>query len=472
MRLTRGRSITFRLTLLFAAASAVVLLALGLLIGNSVGNHFEAQDMEALRGKLDLTRHALARIRSRADMEALPQQLEDALVGHHGLAIAIFGPQGETLFATGGAQFPRRLFETSDAGGDDHPQVWIEGKRTYRGIAAIVPTGAAQWPAVTVAVSTDITHYLEFMAAFRRTLWLFVAVAAVLSGLLGWAAARRGLAPLRAMRRGAQAVTASRLDYRLPVGTIPAELAELASTLNDMLARLEDSFRRLSDFSGDLAHELRTPLANLMTQTQVALSRARTAEEYREVLYSNVEEFEHLARMISDMLFLAKADNGLIVPHRERVDLAAQVRDLFDFYELLAEEKGVRLLVVGQACGEGDKLMLRRALGNLLSNALHHTPAGGSVSVELAQPEDGSVSAVVENTGEPIAAEHLPRLFDRFYRVDPARQRASDGVGLGLAITRSILEAHGGQIRVRCGPGKTRFELRLPRCRGTPATRS
>ncbi|MBI4754156.1 MAG: heavy metal sensor histidine kinase [Betaproteobacteria bacterium] len=470
MRLIRGKSITLRLTLLFAAASTVVLLALGLLIGHSVERHFEAQDVEVLNGKLDLTRHALAKVQSRTDLDALAHQLEDALVGHHGLAIAIFGPQAQTLFASGGARFPRSLLETRSSGESGRPVVWVQGERALRGIAAAVPTGSSEWPAVTVAISTDIAHHLEFMGAFRRTLWLFVAGAALLTGLLGWAAVRRGLAPLRDIRRGAAAVTASRLDYRLPVGAVPVELAELAATLNDMLARLEDSFRRLSDFSGDLAHELRTPVANLMTETQVALSRARTADEYREVLYSNAEEFEHLARMISDMLFLAKADNGLIVPHRERVDLAAQVRDLFDFYEALAQEKGVRLIVVGQAGADGDKLMLRRALGNLLSNAIRHTPAAGRVTIELAQRGDGTVSAVVENTGEPIAAEHLARLFDRFYRVDPARARASDGVGLGLAITRSIVEAHGGQIRVSSGTGTTRFELRLPRSQSTPAT--
>jgi len=454
------KSITLRLTLLFAAVSVVVLLGLGLLVGISVERHFEEQDLDVLRGKLDLTRHALAELRTPADMAALPQRLEAALIGHHGLAVVIVGAQGRIVFASTDVSFPQALLAHRLAA-PSAPLIWVTGGRSFRGIAAAAPTGMADWPEATVAVATDTSHHEEFMVSFRRTLWTFVAIAALLTGLLGWAAVRRGLAPLRELKRGAAAVTASHLDYRLPVGSVPAELAELAETLNEMLARLEDSFRRLSDFSSDLAHELRTPVSNLMTETQVALSKARTTEEYREVLYSNAEEFERLARMIGDMLFLAKADHGLIVPHPEPVDLAREVRELFDYYEALAAEKMVQLRLEGSGCVAGDRLMLRRALNNLLSNAIRHTPHGGNIHVGVETAGD-DVSVTVTNSGEPILAEHLPRLFDRFYRVDPARQRSSDGVGLGLAITRSIIRAHGGEIEVRSGAGTTRFELRIP----------
>ena len=151
------------------------------------------------------------------------------------------------------------------------------------------------------------------------------------------------------MTRVAQRITASRLHDRLPMASLPTELVDLATAFNGMLARLEDSFRRLSEFSSDLAHELRTPIGSLMTQTQVALSRTRSAEEYREVLYSNSEEYDRLARMIADMLFLAKADNGLIVPRSETVDLAVEVRELFEFYDALAEDRAVRLALAGEA---------------------------------------------------------------------------------------------------------------------------
>jgi two-component system heavy metal sensor histidine kinase CusS len=179
------------------------------------------------------------------------------------------------------------------------------------------------------------------------------------------------------------------------------------------------------------------------------------------VLASNAEELERLARMISDMLFLAKADNGLVVPHREKLDLAAEVRDLFDFYDALAEEKGVKLSLEGKARAEGDRLMLRRAINNLLSNAIRHVPHGGWVRVRLAEmPEHALLS--ITNSGDPIPEYALPHLFERFYRLDDSRQRHSEGAGLGLAITRSIIAAHGGEIAVHSGAEGNRFEFWLP----------
>ena len=229
-----------------------------------------------------------------------------------------------------------------------------------------------------------------------------------------------------------------------------------------MLERLEDAFQRLSDFSADLAHELRTPVSNLMMQTQVALSLPRDADHYRAILESNSEEYERLARMISDMLLLAKAENGLVLVHEEFVDLAHEVRQLFDFYELSADEKHIGLQVRGEGTLHGDRLMLRRALGNLISNALRHTPVRGTICVEINQ--DGAQLRIqVQNTGEPIAAAHLARFFERFYRADPARQRdAGEGTGLGLSITQAIVRAHGGEVSAASSDGMTNFSLFFP----------
>lgn len=463
----RRKSLTFRLTLLFAAASTVVLLVLGLIVAQSVEHHFEEQDMEALTGKLELIRHALAKVRSPTDLAAIPRQMDDSLIGHHGLLVVLKGPDGQTLFSTAGAQLPQPLLDRAKTAGGHHPYVWqVDGGMPFRGIAAEVPTGVPTWRPLLVAVATDISHHRNFMDSFMTTLWFVVVGGTLATGLLGWFAARRGLAPLREMKRKATEVSAQRLDQRLPVEAVPVELAELAESLNDMLARLEDSFKRLSDFSSDLAHELRTPVSNLMTQTQVALSRPRASAEYREVLESNAEEFERLSRMISDMLFLAKSDNGLIVPGQDSFDLADEVIALFDFYGALAEENGVTLRLEGSGLVTGDRLMLRRAIGNLLSNALRYTPSGGHivVTVHVAHDDSGSETAhlSVENTGEPIPAEHLPRLFGRFYRVDASRRHSGDGAGLGLAITRSILRAHRGDVEGRTSDGRNIFEMWMP----------
>lgn len=461
MKLPGGRSITFRLTLLFATVSTTILLLLGVVVDRLVERHFEELDLEMLDGKLAFVEHILGDARTRQDVALLPARLEDALIGHHGLNISVLSPDGKPVATTGAQSFPDALL-APQAAERRGPLVWSDAGRSYRGIAAGARTGIAGTPTLVVALSTDIAHHEHFMRSFHVALWTVVGAAALLTGLLGWFAARRGLAPLRHMRSAAAAITADRLHERLEAASIPPELAEVAETLNEMLARLEESFRRLSDFSSDLAHELRTPVSNLLTQTQVMLSKARSADEYREVLASNAEEFERLSRMIADMLFLAKSDNHLIVPHRERVDLIEEVRGLFEFYEALADEKGVSLSCSGSAIVPGDRLMLRRALSNLLSNAIRHTPAGGRIDVGARDVNPSLVALTVENTGDDIAAEHLPRLFDRFYRVAPSRQRSGEGAGLGLAITRSIARAHGGDAVVRSSGGVTAFELRLP----------
>jgi two-component system heavy metal sensor histidine kinase CusS len=390
--------------------------------------------------------------------------MDDALVGHHGLALAVRGPDGQVWFATSGAEFLATLWERRPPNRDAPPPpvVWEHGGKLYRGIVAYTATAIPALPPAQVVVALDIDHHRAFMVAFHGILRQAIVYGIALTGLLGWLAARRGLAPLRHMTAVVHGVSAQQLQERIDLMPLPAELVELASAFNAMLARLEDSFRRLAEFSADIAHELRTPLTNLTIQAQVALAHARSAEEYREVLYSSLEEYDRLARMVADMLFLAKADNRLLVPHRERIDLAAEVCALFDFYEALADDRGIGLAVAGQATVFGDRLMLRRALSNLLSNALRHTPRGATVRIALAPDANGATTVRVENPGAPIPAEHLPHLFERFYRVEPSRTRVSDGAGLGLAITRSIIAAHGGSITVASDAGGTRFELSLP----------
>jgi len=455
------RSVTTRLTLLFASVSTAVLLLLGLLVGALVERHFEEMDSDLLDGKLELVRHAIAGAQDAGGWTALQTRLDAALVGHHGLSVAIWSAAGDAVYVTAGAEFPAALrLAPSVPGG--RPEKWSAADgRLQRGVSARASTGVASAAPLVIAVSTDLSHHEHFMASFRVALWSVVVVAALVSGALGWLVARKGLAPLRAICREAAGITADRLDRRLAADTVPPELAEVAQTLNAMLARLEESFRRLSDFSSDLAHELRTPVSNLLTQTQVTLSRARPLPEYQEVLASNVEELERLSRTIADMLFLAKADSDLLIPNRERVDLAHEVASLCEFYEPLAEEKQLALRCSGAAFVTGDRLMLRRAIANLLANALHHAPRQGHVAVYV-EEFAGMAQVGVDNDGEAIAAEHLPRLFDRFYRADPSRQQGAEGSGLGLAITRSIARTHGGEVSVCSDAQSTRFQLRLP----------
>lgn len=458
----RARSITLRLALLFSIASAVVLLLLGALIGRQVEEHFEELDLEILQAKLALVRHSVDAAHAPQDRRTLGERLAGLSTGDDAPAVAVSMPDGRVLFASPGVVFPPALLGAQAvpaASSRPRAVTWEHSGRLYRGIAAAHETEAGAGGPVILATAIDIDLHRAFAALFRKSLALAVVGGIGLTALLGWLAARRGLTPVREIARMAQDTSASHLAGRLSLDAVPPELTGLATSFNDMLTRLEDSFRRLSDFSSDLAHELRTPIGNVMTQVQVAVSKARSAEDYREVLYSVLEEHERLARMIADMLFLAKADHGLQVPSLETVDLADEVRALFAFYEAYAEERGVGLALDGGGAVRGDRLMIRRALSNLLSNAIRHTAPGGATTVTIGTAPSGAVELCVENPGAAISPEHLPRLFDRFYQVDASRRRHGEGAGLGLAITRSIVEAHRATIHVACADGKVRFKI-------------
>lgn len=460
--MTRRFSITLRLTLLFGATSVMVLLALGYLIGKNVEHHFEELDREILDGKIQLAEHALSKITSRAGLDALPQHLGNALVGHYGLSMTLIDPRGQILFATPNSEFQPSLLALASAT-TQHVLtdivVWQQAEHVYRGLAMVMSIPFPESSPVTIMIATDISHHEELLGTFRATLWWVLGLAAVMSALLGWVATRFGLTPLRDIARISRETTIDRLNDRIQLNAIPIELKETALAFNDMLARLEDSFRRLTDFASDIAHELRTPISNLMTQTHVTLAQARTIDDYREVLFSNVEELDRLARMVSDMLFLAKADHGLIMPQRETVDLARELAELIEFYGIAAHERSVVLRFEGAGIVMGDRSMLRRAIGNLLSNAIRHSQTGGIVRVVLQKSGDGNLEVSVANSGTDIAPEQLPRIFDRFYRADSSRHAPSEGAGLGLAITQSIIQAHGGHIHVTSTHGTTRFTI-------------
>lgn len=454
-------SITYRLTLLFSLASSSVLLALGLIIASSVEQHFEEQDMEVLSGKMKLVRHMLGKLKSPTDLGNITELLDNSLIGHHSLEVMVLDASNKVLFATSADGLPISAIVDSVNHKPNQPVIWHRASQSYRGLAAKLPTGNPDQPGLTVAVAMDMVHHEAFMQSFQQTLWAFVGCAAVLTGMLGWSVARHGLAPLHAMREQTKEITAHQLNQRLNVGAVPMELGALAQSLNEMLTRLEEAFKRLSGFSSDIAHELRTPVSNLMTQTHVALSRTRSADEYRGILESNAEEFEHMARMIADMLLLAKAENELVIPNRENVHLAAEILALFDYYEAVAEEKELQLTVEGNGEVIADRLMLRRALGNLLSNAIRHASRKTAIQVSI-QTTQQDIAIHIANKGDPIPEEFLARIFDRFFRVDPSRQHRTEGTGLGLAITKSIVTAHRGTIAATSSDDRTVFSIRLP----------
>lgn len=459
----RRLPITLRLTLWFAAAATFVLTVLGAVLVNLVDRHFEVQDHEALGGKLLQISRRLATIASPGELEQVGALLQELLLGQERLSLAVFSAGGRVLFATTAVQFPAsspRAAMVRAGGFEARPLTWVSGGQHYRALVAALPTGLTGREPVTVAVAVNIAPHRLFLAHFERGLaWALATSVALMSGL-SWLAAQRGLAPLREVARLATHISADRLEERLPENTVPVEMTDLTRSFNAMLDRLDAAFRRLREYSADVAHELRTPVSNIMTQTQVALSIDRSAMEYREVLHSVLEEHERLARMIDEMLYLSSAENGMLVLGDEAVDLIAQARSLGTYFEPMVADKRLTLRISGRAMVRGDRLMLRRALANLLSNAIRHAPVGGTVEVRAATFDgEQRLELSVVNPGSEIAPEHLPRLFDRFYQVDPSRSRTGGGAGLGLAIVKSIALAHQATIRAECEGGEVRFVL-------------
>lgn len=441
-------SLTSRLALLFAGCTAVVSLLAGVLFNRASEAHFIELDQQLLDSKLVALRSTLQGADTLLLFGPREAKLREELNRQPDLSLRITAADGQPWFdATAGMPLPRSpgLHSLQNAG---------TSYRVYN--VGLVP-GNPGTPQLTLML--DITHHQHFLQRMQRLIWLTVGLSALATALLGAWAARSGLRPLRRMSEVAASVSTHSLTHRLPSEHMPAELAELAHAFNAMLVRLDDGFQRLSAFSADIAHELRTPLSNLLTQTQVTLTQPRPLEDYREALHSNLEELQWMAQLVNDMLYLAKADHGLLMPKRETLALADEVHALLEFFALLAEDAQVSLHLEGAAAIEGDRSMLRRAISNLLDNALRFTPPGGFVKVRIVEGAEATTLSV-ENTGDGIPQALLPKLFDRFYRADPARH--DEHAGLGLAITQSIVRAHGARIWCESETGWTRFLIQLP----------
>ncbi len=415
---------------------------MGLVIHQLVMHHFETQDRTQLEGKIQLVENLLEQ--NSHNSSELNLYLKDALIGHHDLIVQIEDPTGQIIFSSSPTVLKSKTLVKSQHGS------WLEWKvqnKIYHGL--IYKKSFDQdsaIPSAQIIVGIDTSEHLHFLNDFRRQLLYIGIIGTICLMLLGWFAAWRGLRPVQKMAKVTEGISAQHLSERLEVNNTPTELKSLAIAFNDMLDRLETAVGKLSDFSSDLAHEIRTPINNLMTQTQVCLSRSRDITTYQEVLFSNLEEFEHLARMVSDMLFLAKAEHGLHRANLQQINLVKEVTILFDFYDAIAAEKGMSLEQTGQGSVEGDPSMLRRALSNLLSNAIKYGKSNSVIKVKC-QKNNDITELTIENESSPLSQEQLSRLFDRFYRTDVSRQRVEEGTGLGLAITKSILDVHGATIQ-------------------------
>jgi two-component system, OmpR family, heavy metal sensor histidine kinase CusS len=316
----------------------------------------------------------------------------------------------------------------------------------------------------TIEIAIDNSQEEQLLARYRLWAWAILLITSVLFPLVGYRIARQGIRPVEQIAATARSITSSNLRERIEAEGYPSELASLAGTFNEMLDRLEESFERISKFSADIAHDLRTPVNNIRGEAEVALARARTVDEYRDVLESSLEEAVRLSELIGDLLFIARAESPLTELRLERVNVGELLTTVRDYYEVTAADAGLSLTVVENtqpATAEVDRSLMLRAVSNLVSNAIAHTPSGGKVTLGVSAigPE---VCIEVTDTGKGIPEEALPKVFDRFFRVDPSRSQSSGGTGLGLAIVQSIMTLHSGsaEIASRLGRG-TSVTLRI-----------
>lgn len=456
---SRSLSIAARLVLLFVVGSAVILASAGYALYQALRMQLEAQDLAEVRGKTEVVEYVLRDTESPAALEARLQRLRDISIGHPHLSISVrqggrwLVPPPDDL-----RDVALRATESMPPGPYFEAQA---GKRVWWLHPVRHAPTSARGTSTDVVVALETTDTYKLLREHAAVAVLVALAGTAASALLAWFVARRGLAPLAQVAARAGQVTAQRLGARLSLKDAPEEVHGLAVSINRMLERLEESFRMLEQFSADIAHELRTPLNNLLLQTQVTLGRTRTSEEYQEALHSNLVEIERLQRMISEMLFLARADRGMIELAREDIDVAAEARSVAEYFEAAAAEKAQSLEISGEARLQADRLLVRRALTNLLSNAVRYSPQGAPIQVAIDSGLE-SVTVAVTNPGGDIAAPELQRLFSRFARRDESRARVREGAGLGLAIVDSVMKAQGGSVEARSEDGALTFTLRFP----------
>jgi two-component system heavy metal sensor histidine kinase CusS len=473
----RPFSLALRLTFFISLSTLLAFFAFTWFMLHSVEKHFAEQDVSDLQ-QISSAMHRILQSPVDPDQKKI-NKLKESLASYRNVAVLLLDPQGNTLFSSAQGAALRPAMNTANFNQHRQAQdvfLWtVDGPdtamhagsdmkmETYRIIAS---SGTATLQGKTqnyvMLIGLSINFHLHYLEALKQNLFAIAAVISVLIVLVIRIAVRQGHLPLRNVSNAIKNITSENLDARLEPSRVPVELEQLVISFNQMMGKIEDVFTRQANFSADIAHEIRTPITNLVTQTEIALSQHRTQKELEDVLYSSLEEYNRMTRMVSDMLFLAQADNNQLIPDRVLFDLGAEVLKVFEFFEAWAEERHITLAFHGVPCLiEGDPQMFRRAINNLLSNALRYTPTGKTVTVSISK-RGNDVELVTENPGTPIPQAHLSKLFDRFYRVDPSRQRKGEGSGIGLAIVKSIVTAHHGKVRVESDAVSTRFILTVP----------
>ena len=445
-------SIAGRLTFWLGLVALTVFGAVGVLLHWTLERELlRAEDLE-LEGKADVVQHYLDEVASPNDLTTLRHHLDDALIGNGTLRVWIIAGDGQVLY--GGSRAPPtrsanrgRLLITREDG------IELLGLR-------YTPRSGPTMQAVSVLIGLDTRARLALMRTYDQATVLVCALGVAATVGLGAWVTRRGLEPLRRLSGEAAGIHPEALSRRLTLLDGASELVPLVAGFNEALDRIDDAYRQLQSFSADVAHELRTPLATLISGTEVALSRSRTASDLQGVLASNLEDLRALASMVNDMLFLAHADRGVLADNLATVSLRSEASAVADYLEASLDEGVHALRIDGDVQARVNASLLRRALVNLVTNAARYTPPGGTIVVTLATRDDVPV-VTVSNPGPAIPEGTATRMFERFWRGDLSRTHALERHGLGLAIVRAIARMHGGEVFADSRDGNTHVGFTL-----------
>jgi two-component system heavy metal sensor histidine kinase CusS len=444
----RASSIALRLTAWYVAAAFTLVLTATVYLYFSLVRHLDHEDDHFLDDKVQEIRGVV--LSRPGDRAALELEVRVGTSERFLIRVRRKGAVPEVIETNGMDRLlPSSVFPAPDESGERTADYDAADGRPFR-----LRTWRDAATGTVVEVAMNRAYDDEFLEEFREQL-LYVLGGSLIASLVGghWIA-RRGVRPIADVTATARRIRPTHLDERIATTGLPSEIQDLADTFNRMLDRLEDSFNRLSRFSADIAHELRTPVNILRGEIEVALGRPRSPEEYGEVLSSCLEECGRLTRIIDSLLFLARAEDPKTELAAAPVPAGEVLRNVAEFYEPAATEAGLRIAVetAGDPVILGDRNLLQQAVGNLVGNAVAHTPAGGTVTV-FARSESGNVVLGVRDTGPGIAPQHLPHIFERLYRVDAARASGRGSVGLGLAIVKGIAELHRGTVEAFSPPG-------------------
>jgi two-component system heavy metal sensor histidine kinase CusS len=447
-------------------SAGLILVVTGFLY-STLGRKLDREDTQFLADKVFVLRSILAK--RPGDDAALHEEVdwEGAARRFTKFYVRIRDPGGRVVMESRGIPDPLRAVRfpepiPANVLPRNSTLVRIGSDGAYRVISALAASGSGGTGRTVLEIALDQTEEESLLKSYRNTMAMALIAGILASAALGYGLTRRGMSPLTRMIASIEGIRFPHHQKHITDDGLPEELVPLIDAFNDMLDRLRESFERLSQFSADLAHELRTPINNLRGEAEVTLLRSRSDKEYRHALESGLEELGRLSRMIDSLLFLARAESDRSILNLTIFEAREEIEKIGNFFEAYVEEKGIRFEIRGSAIVQADRDLFRRAVGNVVENAVKFTPSGGTVILTL-RSGSGGVEVAVADTGQGIAPKHLPKVFDRFYRADPARGHSDRGAGLGLSLVRSIMALHGGSVKIESGVGRgTEVLLRFP----------